>query len=288
MGSFTSTHSITYSSGSPSIQNGNFTITDGDADTTFEIGDTYFEPTNSLNYEYLGTMEVDGTIWPVFAFVEFPGFFAVFLDQEPVVVPPTLALNSAETFDRACFAEGTRITTVEGEINVEDLEIGTQVVKSDGTLTRVMWVGKQTTSTRFGSAARNDLIRLDQGALENGLPVRDLTLTADHALFIDGLLVNAGAMVNGYSITQVPLAELGDSHSVYHVETENHDVILAEGLPVETYIDYVGRQAFDNYQEYVSLYGDARSISENSTPRITTSRYLPATLRKRLGIKDAA
>jgi len=111
--------------------------------------------------------------------------------------------------------------------------------------------------------------------------MRDLVLTADHALLIDGLLVNAGALVNGTSIDYVPLSELGESYTVYHVETENHDVILAEGAPAETFIDYAGRQAFDNYGEYVALYGEERIIPEMAYPRVSSARMLPSAMRRR-------
>jgi hypothetical protein len=152
----------------------------------------------------------------------------------------------------------------------------------------VVWVGRQTLSTRFGPAAQLQPVRVRAGALGGGLPLRDLVLTADHALLIDGLLVNAGALVNGGSIDFVPLAELGESYTVYHVETEAHDIILAEGTPAETFIDYAGRQAFDNHAEFVALYGEDDTIVENSAPRITTARQVPAALRARLGGLQAA
>ena len=85
------------------------------------------------------------------------------------------------------------------------------------------------------------------GALGKDLPVRDLRVTADHALLIDGVLVQAGALVNGTSIRRIEPAELGERFIVYHIETENHEIVLAEGAPAETFIDNVSRQRFDNY-----------------------------------------
>ncbi|MEY8838241.1 hypothetical protein AB9K41_04260, partial [Cribrihabitans sp. XS_ASV171] len=75
-------------------------------------------------------------------------------------------------------------------------------------------------------------------------------------------------------------------YTVYHVETDNHDLILAEGVPAETFIDYLGRQAFDNYREYVALYGVERSIPEMPRPRISTRRLVPDAIRERLGIGE--
>ena len=103
-------------------------------------------------------------------------------------------------------------------------------------------------------------------------------------MIVDGLVINASTLVNGTTIDWVPLAELPDSFTVYHVETENHDVILANGAPVETFIDYVGRRAFDNHAEYLDLYGSERIIPEMAQPRISTARLLPDALKARLGI----
>jgi hypothetical protein len=99
-------------------------------------------------------------------------------------------------------------------------------------------------------------------------------------------LVNAGALVNGSSITEV--ANLPERFTVSHIETEDHDIILAEGTPAESYIDYAGRRAFDNYADYVALYGEDRMIAENRAPRISSARMLPAALRARLGLAQAA
>jgi hypothetical protein len=103
---------------------------------------------------------------------------------------------------------------------------------------------------------------------------------------IDGLLVNAGALVNGTTIAEE--ADLPERVTVYHVETEGHEVILAEGAPTESFIDYAGRRAFDNHAEYLALYGEDRSISENPAPRVTSARMLPPSLKARLGIDRAA
>ena len=116
----------------------------------------------------------------------------------------------------------------------------------------------------------------------NGLPHSDLTVTADHGMILDGLVVNASALVNGTTIDWLPVSDLGGSFTVYHVETEAHDVILANGAPSETLIDVAGRAAFDNYAEYLDLYGTDRIIPEMRAHRITTRRLLPDAILKRL------
>ena len=120
----------------------------------------------------------------------------------------------------------------------------------------VKWVGRQTVSTRFGPADRMLPVRLTAGSLGENVPHSDLTVTADHALLVDGVLCAAGALVNGTTISHVPLEEMEETYTVFHVETEGHEIILANGAPAETFMDMTGRMAFDNYGEFQSLYGD--------------------------------
>ena len=264
------------------------TLSEPDADDEFDAGDVASGGRDgggilASNLQYLGTTVIDGQTWPVF-FNSSTTESSVYMSQAPVSIPGTLQVEENATLS-VCFAAGTMIGTPAGDAAVEALGLGDLVLTADGRAVPVTWLGRQTLAPRF---SRLRLIRVAAHALGAGLPVRDLTLTADHALLIDGYLINAGALVNGTSIAFVPLSELGDSYTVYHVETERHDVILAEGTPAETYIDYMGRQTFDNYAEYVALYGDARPIIESPLPRITAARHLPAHLQARLGITRAA
>lgn len=190
--------------------------------------------------------------------------------------------------DPNCFLAGTMIATPKGAVAVEALQIGDLVLTADGASVPVLWVGRQTVATRFAPADRLMPVCISAGALGDGLPLRDLRLTADHALLVDGLLVNAGALVNGSTIRHLALSDFGGSYTVYHIETEAHEVILAEAVPAETYIDYVGRQAFENHGEYVALYGADRPMAEMAAPRITSARQLPHGLRVRLGVDRAA
>ncbi|GEN22194.1 hypothetical protein HCU01_01430 [Halomonas cupida] len=183
-----------------------------------------------------------------------------------------------------CFAAGSMIETPDGEVAVETLQIGDLVITVSGQQVPVKWVGRQT----FRPAASNDEklqpVRISEGALEAGKPNRDLVLTASHGVIIDGLVINAGALVNHSSISFVPLHELPETVTYYHIETEAHEVILANGTEAETYVDYIERQAFDNYDEYVELYGSETRIIEMPRHRISSRRLLPLALRQKLGI----
>jgi hypothetical protein len=126
------------------------------------------------------------------------------------------------------------------------------------------------------------------GSLGDGLPTADLTVTADHGMFIDGVICHAGALVNGTTITRVPLAEMGASYTAYHIETEEHEIILANGALTETFIDNVSRRVFDNYAEFEALYGDVPEMEELPYPRAMSARQVPERLKVKLAGQRAA
>lgn len=184
--------------------------------------------------------------------------------------------------DPACFAAGTMIATPFGETAVESLSIGDLVRTVDGRAVPVKWVGQQTIVKMFAGPG-GQMVCIKAGALGNH---SDLTVTADHGMVVDGYVINASALVNDGSINWVPLADTADRFTVYHVETEAHDVILANGAASETYLDMPGRMAFDNYEQYLDLYGTERLIPEMPTPRISSQRLLPGAIKAQLGIGE--
>lgn len=181
-----------------------------------------------------------------------------------------------------CFGRGTMIATPNGERAVEDLKIGDLILSGDGRAIAVKWVGFQTVVPAFGVAERMEPVRIAAGALGDGLPMRDLTVTADHGMILDGLVVNASALVNGHSIRFVPTE--GPRATYYHIETEGHEVILANGAQAETFVDVISRRAFDNFAEYERLYGAEDVVPAMDMPRISAQRLLPMSLKVRLGI----
>lgn len=188
--------------------------------------------------------------------------------------------------DPVCFAAGTMIATPDGETAVETLAIGDSILTASGDTVAVKWIGRQSLRP-VAANEKFQAVRVAQGALGNGLPHQDLTLTAGHGLIIDDVVINAGVLVNGSTIDYVSAHELPSMVTYYHVETDNHEVILANGTEAETYVDYVDRKAFDNYAEYVELYGHETRIVEMPRHRISSRRLLPLAVRQRLGIEDA-
>ena len=290
MGSYLFTHSVTYLS-SAFVQADPLaspvTIGDGDADSSFESGDTFNNVSLGGNYTYAGTTVIDGNTWPVWIYDGPPfGYHVVFMDQAAVSPPATLSITAAAF--PTCYFAGSLIRTDQGERDVEELEIGTILSRPDGTGTRVKWIGRQTVSTRFGPAERLRPVRFAAGSLGDGLPHSDLTVTADHGMLVEDIICHAGALVNGTTITRVPLSELGESYTVYHVETESHEIILANGAPAETFIDNVSRRTFDNFGEFEALYGEVPEMEELPYPRAMSARQVPGHIQARLAAPRVA
>ncbi|MCB4771250.1 Hint domain-containing protein [Ancylobacter sp. Lp-2] len=185
-----------------------------------------------------------------------------------------------------CFLAGTRIATPDGERLVEDLVIGDLVSVASGETRPVRWIGRQTMHRHFGEPDRVWPIRISAGALDHNLPRSDLFVSPDHALMIDGVLVQAGALVNGTSVTRHRPSEVRFTY--YHIELEDHALVLAEGVAAETFVDNVTRRRFDNYAEFEALYGEPRqAIAEMDMPRVKSARQLPASIRERIERRGA-
>lgn len=182
-----------------------------------------------------------------------------------------------------CFAAGTWIATPGGEALVEDLRIGDLVTTADGRAVPVKWIGRQTIEKRL-AGQRAQLVRIAAGALGNH---SDLHVTADHGMVLDGYVVNASALVNGHSIDWVPIGDTPAVQTVYHLETEAHNVILANGAQAETFVDAATRENFDNYSEYLAMFGAERLVPEMNAIRISCRRLLPDDIQYRLGLLEA-
>ncbi len=187
-----------------------------------------------------------------------------------------------------CFAKGTSIATASGQSFIETLEIGDEILTVDGNSVPIKWIGRQTVSTRFGPADRQMPVQFAAGSLGEDLPHSDLTVTADHGMLVGGVICNAEALVNSTTITRVPLADMGETFTVYHIETENHEIILANGAAAETFIDNVSRSVFDNYAEFEALYGDVPEMEELPYPRAMSARQVPEHIRVALREKQEA
>lgn len=179
----------------------------------------------------------------------------------------------------ACFAAGTRIAMARGEVAVERLAVGdvVRVVLGDAPAP-VVWIGHRVVDCRSHPDPRRVWpVRVRAGAFGPGRPKRTLFLSPDHAVYVNGVLIPVKHLINGTSIAQAQV----DSVTYYHVELAEHDVLLAEGLPVESYLDTGDRANFAN-SAVVRQFPDFSARAWDGlgcAPLIVTGRELTAARR---------
>ena len=123
------------------------------------------------------------------------------------------AIVNSNTVQVACFAAGTRIETATGPVAVEDLAVGDRLVtpeaSNSGDRTArvcqpIVWIGQRDVNCeRHPRPETVWPVRVRAGAFSGNTPVRDLYLSPDHAVFLNGVLVPVKLLINHTSITQV-------------------------------------------------------------------------------------
>jgi len=177
-----------------------------------------------------------------------------------------------------CFAAGTRIATPRGEVPVEDLHEGDTVeVLLDGTTEPVVWIGHRHLDCRRHPTPKGAWpIRIRAGAFGPGRPYCDLLLSPDHAVYANDVLIPIKHLVNGSTIEQIKVDEI----DYYHVELQQHSVLLANGLAAESYLDVANHRGFfANGGAPVVLHPDLTALAweaNGCAPLIVTGPKLDA------------
>jgi hypothetical protein len=154
----------------------------------------------------------------------------------------------------ACFCANTLIQTPLGERLVQELAVGDEVeVLLGGTAAPIIWIGRRDVDCRRHLQPRKVWpVRVAAGAFGQGWPHSDLWLSPDHAVLVNQALIPVKHLINGSTIVQVPV----DRVVYHHVELERHDVLLAEGLPAESFLDMRDGSNYANRAGLMRLYPD--------------------------------
>ncbi|HEY1411418.1 MAG TPA: Hint domain-containing protein, partial [Rhodopila sp.] len=200
------------------------------------------------------TLTIGGTVSAGETFV-FTGTAAVLnILQSSHFAGTITAAGPTDTVNLACFAAGTRLSTLRGDIAVETVRVGERMpVRFAQDAQEVIWVGRRHIDCRRHRDPRLVWpVRIAANTFGPRRPCRDLFLSPDHAVFIRDVLVPVRHLMNNTSIAQVPL----DAVTYYHIELPQHDVLWAEGLPVESYLDVGERSGFSNGGGPIALHPD--------------------------------
>jgi hypothetical protein len=195
----------------------------------------------------------------------------------------TFDTNTSLTVTPVCFTSGTSIRTARGDVAVEDLEVGDMVLTASGLARPIVWIGCKRVER---PSVEQQPVRVLAGAFGEGLPVRDLRLSHGHAVCVDAVgevLVPVGELVNGKTILREDVAEV----TYWHVELESHDVLLAEGLPAESYLDAGNRVFFGRAHGRLATIDPDRTLADSCRPFLAEGPILAA-IRERLAARAEA
>ncbi|MBB2170083.1 hypothetical protein HLH36_17335 [Gluconacetobacter aggeris] len=156
-----------------------------------------------------------------------------------------------------CYLAGSMLRTPHGDRAVETLDIGDQLIAQDADtgaeiIREIIWVGKKAISV---NPHRPDdesgyPVRVLKDAIAEGVPYKDMLITAEHCLFFDGHFVPARMLVNGRSI----FYDRSMNHfEIYHVETEIHSILIADGVLSESFLNTENHRSFHRSSPVVPM-----------------------------------
>jgi hypothetical protein len=180
-----------------------------------------------------GTLTLDGAGGPLT--IKLPG-------ADPASLTFS-AVDGITTVGVLCFLAGSLIATPDDDVPVEQLTVGDKVLTASGAVRPIAWIGTGQVLAARGRRNAATPVIVRKGALADNVPYQDLRVTKGHALFIDEVLIPVEYLVNHRSILWDDRAQ---EATIYHIELETHDVLLANGAPAESYRDDGNRWLFQN------------------------------------------
>jgi len=160
-----------------------------------------------------------------------------------------------------CFTSGTMIETPDGEVRVEDLEIGDLVITKDHGPQPVRWIGTRKVAGRGEFAP----ILFKAGAIGN---TRELRVSPQHRMLLqdwraelffgeDEVLCAANKLLNDSTILKAPC----DTVEYIHLMFDAHEVIYAEGAPSESLLvgEYLCGEGTDLLTELQTIFPEIQN-----------------------------
>jgi len=179
-----------------------------------------------------------------------------------------------------CFLKGTRITTDQGAVAIEDLSIGDRILTHRGNFQVLKWIGR-TTYKKDSNTNWNNKVKpvcIKRSAIGSNVPNRDLYVSPAHALFLDGVLISAKQLINHITIEFAEI-EHTDRIEYFHLEFDSHEVIYAENALAESFQALRQREMFANFGEYGRLYADEDVMMEPYAPLFRYRKPIKVALR---------
>jgi hypothetical protein len=148
-----------------------------------------------------------------------------------------LATTPAPGSSYICFTEGTQILTVDGEILVEALCVGDEVITKDAGPQKVRWIGRKSLSGLGPINQSNQPITIKAHAFGPNVPSRDTKLSPNHAILNDHwkaslyfgdteVLMAAKGLLNTDYAFRSPVPSV----TYFHILLDQHNLLQANGL----------------------------------------------------------
>jgi hypothetical protein len=142
-------------------------------------------------------------------------------------------------------AKGTKLLTPQGYQPVETIRKGDCLLTLRGRdsihslCAPVIWVGRRQAPPPQ-AAGFSPPICLRPHAINDNMPMADVILAPEHGIYLEGAFYYPRMLVNRASILEADVP----NREFWAVELSTHDVISAEGLWVESFLDDGARVAF--------------------------------------------
>lgn len=181
-----------------------------------------------------------------------------------------------------CFSTGTLITTLKGEIAIEELAIGDRIVTRDHGLQTLRRISRRDFDyAQIGERTHLAPIVVLAGALDQSLPERDMLVSPNLRVLATTNALPMGAMGRD---RLVAIKALVDSKSVrgcsvlgvsyVHLEFDAHETVLANGAWFECFHPTdasLGSAGNAQRTELFELFPDLRPAAPK--PPVTRGRY---------------
>jgi hypothetical protein len=152
-------------------------------------------------------------------------------------------LDTTPPPDPVCLCAGTFVLTPSGNRLVESLQAGDHVLNDVGQPRQILWIGHSNLSLAH-LIANEQLrpVRISAGAFGSNLPDRDLFVSPQHRVVVEGaladllfaearVLVAAKHLVGAFAEQVAPKAGV----VYYHVLLEDHELLVTNGLVTESF-----------------------------------------------------
>lgn len=155
-----------------------------------------------------------------------------------------------------CFLKNTQIKTPNGYVVIQDLKEGDDVltlVNGQEKVSKIIWTGKAHchVQQKFTDDLSGYPVKILKNAISDGVPFQDMSITSEHCLFFEGKFIPVRMLVNNKTIYYDKSVK---DYDYYHIETENHSVIIANGVLTESYLDTGNRLQFNQIHEDRLIY----------------------------------